>query len=244
MRNLASLFAAFALSTVLVACQQATNLPSNNNPTNPNTSNTKASTPIDPNNATFPTPTTGAEPKHFEDHWQSSSTKEGTSAQATPYYGRQARRLSIDQIKKSIPQLFNGITWTDTSNRNMFDQYAITLGKADYIEVTANNREASSLFMKFMDDMASYVCSKAVEADLKMSDTDKRSVVRYPEDVDKTLRFLRLKLHAVFVPTGSTKGIEKLRKLQEAIMTQTKSEAKAWTGVCIAMVASPDFFAY
>jgi hypothetical protein len=98
--------------------------------------------------------------------------------------------------------------------------------------------------MKFMDDMASYVCSKAVEADLKNPDNTTRTVVRHPNDAEQTLRFLRLKFHAVFVPKDSTKGIEKLRKLHDAIMTKTSSETKAWTGVCIAMLASPDFFAY
>ncbi len=249
MRYLAHFFAAWTLVTTLFACQPSTpNNPNNpnspNNPNDPNNPN-KTPSPTEPrSNKTFPTPTGGTEPKHFDDHWKSAPTQDGNHAQITPYHGRHARRLSIEQIKKSIPQLFNGLTWTDSANANMFDKYALTLGKADYIEVTENNREASSLFMKFMDDMASYVCSKAVEADLKNPDLTKRSVIRHPDDVDQTLRFLRLKFHAVFVPNTSTKGIEKLRKLHDAIRTKTNSETKAWTGVCIAIVASPDFFAY
>ena len=247
MRSLTSYLVLLGLAFALGACQQSTtNTPPNNTnntnnpppvvPTEPQKSEQK---PIDPKQVA------GQTPPHFQDHWSNSTAKDHGGGELKPYYGRQARRLTVDQIKKSIPALFGGITWTNSQNQNMFDVYATTLGKADYIEMTEIDREPSSLFMKFMDDMAASVCTKAVREDLKKTDPQERQVVRYNDDVDKTLRFLRLKFHALYVPPSSTQSIAKLRALYDNILAKTAdSQEKAWIGVCIAVVASPDFFAY
>ena len=142
--------------------------------------------------------------------------------------------------------LFNGVTWEEAyrgMNMNAFDALSRTLGEADYIEVTAPNTEPSPLFAKFMDDMAGNVCEAAVTAD-RQANSSNRSVVQFENDVDQNLRFLRLKLHSIYVPDTSMEGLEDLRQLYDDILGDTNSPEQAWTGVCIAMLTAPEFMAY
>lgn len=192
-------------------------------------------------------------PKPFEDHWNKAQPSASKKVVVGPSFGRFSRRMSVDQLRRTIPRLFNGLSWTYVSRGrtyNYFDTLSRTLGEADYNQINESSRESTSLFMKFMDDMAGNVCNKAVDADLKQTDTSKLSVVRYKEDIDKTLRFLRLKFHAIHVSATSTEGIVHLRKLFDEIVKTSKSkdkagkEAEAWKGVCIALLTSPEFFAY
>ena len=197
-------------------------------------------------------------PSKFTNHWTKMEPKTTKKGEMEPRYGRKPLRVSIDQLRRSIPKLFNGLTWARKTNsegkvtETWFDYYARTLGEADYLQLTQNIREATPLFMKFMDDMAGAVCEKAVEADLKEANGEKRSVIRYwgidgkaaNYEVDRNLRFLRLKFHAVLVEPSSTKEIEHLRKLYDATLAATKSVDKAWQNVCVAILTSPEFFAY
>jgi hypothetical protein len=161
--------------------------------------------------------------------------------------GRNARRLSVDNLRRSIPLLFGGITWTArVQNREVevFDRLSLTLGEADYIQVTENNSEPNPLFSKFMDDMAGQVCGKAVARDQETNEASERLVARFPNDPAANLRFLRLKLHGIYVPEDSTEGLEDLIRLHEEVIEDTNDTTEAWKGVCIAMLTSPEFMAY
>ena len=161
--------------------------------------------------------------------------------------GRNARRLSIDNLRRSIPLLFGGITWTGrVQNQEVaaFDRLSLTLGEADYIQVTENNVTPNPLFSKFMDDMAGQVCGKAVARDENTADASARLVVRHPNDVEANLRFLRLKLHGIYVPEDSNESLEDLNRLYDDLLEDTNDTAQAWEGVCIAMLTSPEFMAY
>jgi hypothetical protein len=155
--------------------------------------------------------------------------------------------MSVDQLRRSIPMLFGGITWTvDVQGRpvNVFDSLSRTLGEADYIQVTESNGDPNPLFAKFMDDMAGQVCGQAVARDGQTPEASSRLVVREPGDPEANLRFLRLKLHGIYVPEGSTEGLGELRGLYEDILGDTGDAAQAWVGVCVAMLTSPEFMAY
>ncbi len=162
--------------------------------------------------------------------------------------GRAARRLSVDHLRRSIPMLFGGITWSVEARNGrevvLFDGFSRTLGEADYIQVTETNNEPSPLFAKFMDDMAGQVCAKAIERDQDTPQAQDRLVVRHPDDVDANLRFLRLKLHGIYVPEDSTEGLIDLRQLHGEILNDTDDQRQAWLGVCVAMVTAPEFMAY
>ncbi len=181
-------------------------------------------------------------PPSVEDHWSKADPSNGSKGTLKASFGRYSRRMSVMQLKAVLPQLFKGITWKSGS-RNMFDLLSRTLGQADYLQVTQNSRESTSLFMKFMDDMAGQVCKAAVKADRKTQDMRRRSVIRY-KDVNKTLRFLRLKFHSIYVPENSTESIKQLRTLYDRVLAKTRKTSTAWEGVCIAVLTAPEFFSY
>lgn len=157
-------------------------------------------------------------------------------------FGKRARRISVDNLRHSIPALFGGISWTNPNgSQNQFDKLSQTLGEADYLNVTLENREPSPLFAKFMDDMAGNVCEKALAQDTA---GETRHIVVYPEDVDTNLRFLRLKFHGIYVPENSNESLTDLKALYEDILSLTNQPAQAWQGVCIALLTAPEFLAY
>ncbi len=191
-------------------------------------------------------------PPGVKEHWNKASGKKGTT-QIEPIFYRKARRLSVIQLKKSLPKLFGGITWTlktRTAEYNNFDRLSKTLGQADYLQMTITNLDPSPLFMKFMDDMAGQVCRKAVERDFKQKDPKARVIVRY-SDPAQNLRFLRLKFHSLWIPPNSDRGIKGLLTLFNKIKAKFSSktdpkrgEREAWIGVCIAILTSPEFLSY
>lgn len=185
-------------------------------------------------------------PPGVDDHWTPTSPTGGAAPGQGPVpSGKRARRLSVDQLRRSIPRLFGGATWTGGpgANQELLTYLSRTLGEADYVEVTHSNGEPNPLFAKFMDDMAGQVCAKAVAADLDRPAEDPgRSVVRHA-DVDRTLRFLRLKLHGIHVPDGSTEGLAELRRLFDEVLAEGDA-TQAWVAVCVAMVTAPELMAY
>jgi len=179
-----------------------------------------------------------------------------TESEAPPLLGadpesteRQTRRLTVDQLRRAIPDLFGGETWNiERAGRefNLIDSLASTLGEADYNEITTPLTDPSPLFQKFMDDMAGQMCSKAVQSDGQTASVSDRLVVKYPDDLDANLRFLRLKFHGIYVAADAAldgDGLNDLRRLFSDIAS-SEDEQSAWIGVCMAMVTSPEFLAY
>lgn len=197
---------------------------------------------------TPPIPVDPGEPT-FDDHWNPLAPDDRGPTDLIPVPerdGKAPRRLSIAQLRVSIPALFGGITWTNNNRATgtpMFTSLSRTLGEADYLGQTEENRDPNPIFAKFMDDMAGQVCANAVTADTAQTDASLK-VVKVHADVLENLRFLRLKLHGIHVPAGSTDGLGELKKLYDDILADTSNANQAWTGVCIAMVTAPEFMAY
>lgn len=201
----------------------------------------------DPQTSTPSTPNTGGSKGQnwSSDHWTKvKPSSPPTSGVVDPQYGRQARRISVLHLRRIIPKLFDGLEWTDSRKNDMFTKLSVTLGQADYVFATQSHRKPTMLFMKFMDDMAGHMCGKAVAADNKNENFEKRMIMRYPRDPDKNLRFLRLKFHTIAVPENSKEGIEKLRTLYDNVLRSTTKIDQAWSAVCVALMTSPEFFAY
>ncbi|MBK6686135.1 MAG: hypothetical protein IPG45_16800 [Deltaproteobacteria bacterium] len=183
------------------------------------------------------------------DHWTPTTpTDQGPvdlDPPQAPLEGKVARRITIDQLRQSIPALFDGITWTIGTGRNAregFDQLSGSLGEADYIQATNENLEPTPLFAKFMDDMAGDVCAKAVARDATKPEGD-RVVVASDSDVAASLRFLRLKLHGIYVPAGNTEGLEPYLELHQRLF-ESDGANTAWIGVCVAMLTAPEMMTY
>jgi len=184
-------------------------------------------------------------PKGFRNHWTpiqpSRSVKTGFDSGVV---NRLARRVSLRKLRNTIPHLLGGITWRDKRGANMFDKYAITLGRADYIQLNNDNDEVTKLFMKLMDDMATNVCKQAIAADFKQTDAARRHFVRDQKDVNKTLRYIRLKFHGLYVPANQTDGIKPYRSLYDKVLAAKKDNKVAWELVCVATLTAPEFFVY
>jgi hypothetical protein len=186
----------------------------------------------------------------YDDHWNPAASTDKGPADIVPVAdrdGKVARRMSVAQLEASIPALFGGITWVNGNRANpqvMFNVLSRTLGEPDYIGVTQENRDPSPLFEKFMDDMAGQVCAAAVQRDGQQTDPAQKTVTPYANDVDRNLRWLRLKLHSIYVPDGSMEGLGELKQLYTDLMADTSNANQAWTGVCIAMLTAPEFMAY
>ncbi len=201
---------------------------------------------------TTPAPAPESEPV-YPDEW-TAANPESQPAPAVrldeaPEKGKAARRLTVDQLRRSIPQLFGDQDWTIRlrgEEANLFDLLSRTLGEADYVEVTESNVDPSPLFSKFMADMAAQLCHKAATADARTSNVAERRIVPFPEDPERNLRWLRLKFHGIHVPEGADPAIDglgELRKLYADIDTEA-GPSEAWLGVCIALVTAPEFMAY
>jgi len=165
---------------------------------------------------------------------------------------RKPQRMSVDQIRRSVPHIMAGAYWDygipPATPTNILDLIARTLGEADYISSNSDDREVSPLFMKFMDNMASKVCINAILHDNGAAEEDR--VVRRYTDPAENLRYLRLKFHGIWIPPNSTEGIEDLLKLysdleaHDPFTNLSDPEVFQWYGVCVAMLSSPEFFAY
>jgi len=183
-----------------------------------------------------------------KDHWTSVKPAQVDTGRIDPRYGRKARRVSLTHLKSMIPKLFNGLDWTDSRNNSLFNKYSATLGQADYIYQNQSHRTPTPLFMKFMDDMAGNLCNKAIKKDRENLKAGKKPeelmILRHERSPDQNLRYLRLKFHTIYVPDDSTDGIKALRDLYDKALAASQSADKAWELVCVAMVSSPEFFAY
>jgi len=201
------------------------------------------------------TPAAGDDAPAAAGSWTPTAAESTPAPSALPVTERSARRLTVDQLRRSLPDLFGGETWTyegQPGGRGPVQTYELltvlarTLGEADFIEVTAPNVEPSPLFQKFMNDLAAQLCAKGLARDANGGPTEDKLVVPYPQDIDANLRFLRLKFHGIYVPEDAdteTDGLAGLRSLYNDIEADTGAE-DAWLGVCIAMVTAPEFLAY
>lgn len=190
-----------------------------------------------------PAPTTAS--PWTKDHWTKvapAPAKENT--RIDPRYGRTSRRISVLHLRTIVPQVFNGLNWTGNNNVKMLESLGRTLGQADYVYSNQSTNKPTPLFMKFMDDMAGQLCSKAIAADKKNDKTETRMVLRHERSPDTNLRYLRLKFHTIYVPEDSKDGIKHLRTLYDKVLQLKGNSNDAWYAVCVAMVSSPEFFAY
>ena len=80
---------------------------------------------------------------------------------------RVRKRLNIDQLGNAILSATGGLKWVQDNDDDLLQTLAFTLGKPDYLEVTAEDLGSTVLFMKFLEDAAGSVCRQMVERDLE-----------------------------------------------------------------------------
>jgi hypothetical protein len=150
---------------------------------------------------------------------------------------RGSRRLSVEQIERSLEQIGDLPRGTVSFDRTM----ALSLGEPDYVRVTEESLETSPLFAKFMMDIAAFSCQGLAEADAKRP-ASQRVLTRFA-DVDENLRFLLLRFTGIEGELAKT-YLPRLREVHaKAAQHKTRPNA-GWEGVCMALVCSPEFLLY
>ena len=103
-----------------------------------------------------------------KDHWSDTVSEDKGDAKISISKNREAMRIRITQLENSVNDLFGGLDWERKVRgkvQSNFELLSLTLGRADYIRVNNDNLEPSTLFLKFVDDMASDLCNQAAEKD-------------------------------------------------------------------------------
>jgi len=178
-----------------------------------------------------------------------------------------ASRMTIGMLESSLPIVagndVNGvpINWTvNVQGSEMigweYGAFGGTLGRPDYVKVTAESMEPDMLYLKFMGDMANQVCQKILEADKEKSTDADRVMTPYvsidaPGDataLDQNLAYLKLRFHGVKVDSGDPEALNSLRDLYLGGSAGPGSELDkaiaGWKSVCVGLLLSPEFHVY
>ncbi len=182
----------------------------------------------------------------------------------TPIPGGGIRRMTVDEVGASVPIVAgkdengNAITWTVKKNGVTFDGYAnegygASLGRADYVVVTAENPEPSPLYAKFARDMALDVCGKITKADLARTAGEPTTLWRKTK-VDGTataatnqenMQYLVLRFLGLRAVAGDPMlaALETVRAEAAANPKDPagNAEAQGWHAVCVALFQDPAF---
>lgn len=177
------------------------------------------------------------------------------------------RRLTVAQLRASVAVILGDdasgapITWTVPVRGKQVEALTEevlggTLGEANYVDVTFEAADPSTLYLKLMDDLARDVCAKRVAADWAIPGQGDRGLVRYASltalsgaEVDANLRYLSLRYLGVKVAEGDAASIADLRALFDAVVATApgsdSDRARAgWQGVCIGLILDPAFHIY
>jgi hypothetical protein len=165
---------------------------------------------------------------------------------------KRIRRLTADQFFASL-FIATGQRWDDE------EEFAATLGRPDFAEVTAEGREMSVGFAKLAGDAARQTCRRAVEQDRSTSDPGARTILREIDDVERldpfdpgvteNLRYLMLRFLGVYVTDDADRRLQPwLKILQDGLDpsddTRFEGAQDRWTAVCAGLALHPDFLTY
>lgn len=178
-----------------------------------------------------------------------------TPLQSDASAGRSWRRMNVDQLRASIERVSGGIGWTEEQDGvavELFDALDGTLGKPDYLAATEEDLAPGLLFQKFLDDAATSVCARLVEAepgraawertllvDVTLLDTPTSN----PDGIEANLRGALLRFHGREVSSGDA-SLQPWKDLLTAVYLHHQDMAPAWQAVCTALIVHPDFYRY
>jgi hypothetical protein len=146
-------------------------------------------------------------------------------------------------------------------SNNGFTARSATLGEPDYINVVDENLEASSLYQKFMGDMARDGCTRTANADAALAQ-NARVLMRFvalndtlttnAAGVNENLRYLKLRFHGVKVAPTDTTTLADLRTVFDTAVrgaagtsTPTAAHVKeGWRAVCVSLLTAPEYHLY
>jgi len=165
---------------------------------------------------------------------------------------KRIRRLTADQFFASL-NVATGQRWDDE------EQFAATLGRPDFAEVTVEGREMSVGFAKLAGDAARETCRRAVEQDRGTADQASRVILRkissidqldpFDANVGENLRYLVLRFHGVYAIDDDDRRLQPWFTLLQDGLNATDEERFAeaqdrWIAVCTGLALHPDFLTY
>ena len=165
---------------------------------------------------------------------------------------KRIRRLTADQFFASL-NVATGQRWDDE------EQFAATLGRPDFAEVTVEGREMSVGFAKLAGDAARETCRRAVEQDRGTTDQASRVILRrisridqldpFDANVGENLRYLVLRFHGAYATDDADRRLQPWSTLLQDGLTATDegrfAEAEdRWIAVCTGLALHPDFLTY
>jgi hypothetical protein len=160
--------------------------------------------------------------------------------------------LTADQFFTSL-EVATGQRWDDEA------QFAATLGRPDFGEVTVEGREMSVGFAKLAGDAARQTCRRAVQRDRDVADPASRVILREIDDVGTldpfdpqsgdNLRYLTLRFLGVHVVDETDRRLDPwFRVLREGLSDTDDSRfaegEDRWAAVCTGLALHPDFLTY
>lgn len=163
---------------------------------------------------------------------------------------RPLRRMDIDQLDQSVRTVTGGIGW-DVEDQSQIDRFSLTLGRPDYITATEEDRSASVVFSKFLNDMGRSVCTRLMERETSSGEERVFFVFAEPDSrlpadrdaIDQNLAYLLLRFHGKPLDASSP-VLAPWRDLLEEATTGTDDPLAGWTTVCMGLIEHPDFFTY
>ena len=165
---------------------------------------------------------------------------------------KRIRRLTADQFFASL-EVATGQRWDDQ------EEFAATLGRPDFAEVTVEGREMSVGFAKLAGDAARETCRRAVEQDRNTADAAARTILRrigsteqldpFDANVGDNLRYLVLRFHGVYATDDADRRLQPWFTLLQDGLSATDegrfAEAEdRWIAVCTGLALHPDFLTY
>lgn len=165
---------------------------------------------------------------------------------------KRIRRLTADQFFASL-EVATGQRWDDE------EDFAATLGRPDFAEVTQEGREMSVGFAKLAGDAARQTCRRAVELDRGETDPASRLILRRVSSVDQldpfdagvmeNLRYLVLRFHGTYVTDDTDPRLEPWLAVMQTGLSASDDERFSagedrWIAVCTGLALHPDFLTY
>ena len=165
---------------------------------------------------------------------------------------KRIRRLTADQFFASL-FVATGQRWDDE------EEFAATLGRPDFAEVTAEGREMSVGFAKLAGDAARQTCRRAVQEDRELSNPDDRAILQKVNDVGQldpfdpgvaeNLRYLMLRFLGLYITDDADRRLEPWLDVMQAGLdpideTRFEQAQDRWIAVCSGLALHPDFLTY
>lgn len=153
-------------------------------------------------------------------------------------YGRDRKRMNIDQVAASIERV-TGQSWQELDETGeqvqLFDTLSGSLGKPDYLAATEEDLAPGLLFQKFLDDAARSTCITAAESE-RPGSGEYLMLLETPED---NVRALILRFHGHEWPAAD----ERLDPWLD-LYSVAETPERGWALVCVGLITHPDFYTY